>query len=152
MINSFWCVNSQNVNRGAANRRPSFKHDPTPPEMFAPLVDSRVKERNELISRRIMTGDVWAFGCVAVSARERKIVGPAHPVMFNRANVVDLVGQAGIGLCELTVFARVPSAKADERSQFRCHAALRESSVKRALAWSRSNSWPTRKYFSSSTR
>jgi hypothetical protein len=93
MIESLWCVNSQNVDRRATNWRLPFKNDTTPPEMFAPLVDSRVEKRNELISRWIMTGNVWPFGCVAVSASERKIVGPADPVMFNRANVVDLMGQ-----------------------------------------------------------
>ena len=67
-------VDSQHLNRGAANLGSSCQHRSDPLEVDAPLICARMEESNELPSPRIRSRDVRAFVPVAVEAGEGEIL------------------------------------------------------------------------------
>ena len=74
-----------------------------PCEVFAPNVQSRVKEADVATFDRINAGDVWPFGGIAEQTREGEIRLVARPAVFERDDVVDLKWKPGFGFGKMAI-------------------------------------------------
>ena len=100
-------VDSQHLNRGAANLCSACQHRSDPLEVDAPLVRARMEESNELPSPRIRSRDVRAFVPVAVEAGEGEILEDGLASMLACNYVIDVKGQTIDVSGKVTILASV---------------------------------------------
>jgi len=61
-----WIVDSEHMNRDAADRRPAVQRGSCPLEVFAPQIHAWVEEPDDLACIGICSRDVWTFVPIAV--------------------------------------------------------------------------------------
>src|SRR5262245_45304553 len=116
--------------------------------MMSPFVPSGVEQWRELAGQRISSGDASSLISVAVDATCCEIACNRAALVLAGGDMIDLEGDAGAGLRQLTVFAPPPGPLPYQSLERGVHAGGSQACLfraRRALACTRSRNALTRR-------
>jgi hypothetical protein len=131
MLHTVWSVDPQHINGRTGDRCLPNQNGTVPGKVVAPSVSPRIEEGNELAGRRIISGDVRAFGSVAIGASPTEVLQRCWAVVLTGADVVEFVRQRAAVLGELAILAAVPSPFSHPLTSRRGHSSVRSCRLER---------------------
>jgi hypothetical protein len=108
MFNSFVAIDAEHFNCRATDWRLARKDWTIPFEMPCPAIGARIKEGDQFVGLRIVTGYIGAFGGVAIGARKAGILQRCRSSVLPGADMIDFMWQRSVSLGQHTVFAPPP--------------------------------------------
>jgi hypothetical protein len=105
LFNTVGIVDAQDIDGRSADRSLSHKNCPVPTEMLFPNVPARIEKRRKNACLRIITGDVGAFGSIAMGTSKTRISHLVWAMVFHCANMINLVWQDAEFLGQLAILA-----------------------------------------------
>jgi hypothetical protein len=107
VFNAVWIVDPQNIDCSTSDGGAAAKDRSIPDEVLVPTIASWIKERNQFAGGGIVARYIASFGRIAPRAAKTGVIIGRGPVMFSRANMIDLVRQHRIALKQLAVLTTV---------------------------------------------